>query len=371
MSFANDVTIRFDDVTLAEVTTGIPNAASETVTQNTAACLLYQLIWYTVICGCICVAGVIGNVTSFIVFQRDSLKTSTSFLFQSLAVVDTFMLLLIIPTYSLTPLMNYLGVNDFRYYVFPYIAVYVLPFAYLAQSCAVWVTVLVGAIRYIAVCHPYKAPTWCSVTRAKHLLAIVILSSFVYNLPSFATKRIRFEYLEALNSSVPVPHSTMPNLFEIVYYNFCYSIFMLIIPLTALIVLSVLLIRKMKGVAKRRKSMVTSDRHDSSITFTLVTVLIVFAICQAPALFTQILWSVLSDSHRDCGGFQFYWSPISNSLVVLNSAINFTLYVTTNIRFRNTLRTELLKLPAESARPRPHNNHQNGATQTDTLLTQL
>lgn len=45
-------------------------------------CVLYSFVIYTVIVGLLGVFGTIGNLISFIVFLKDKIKTSTSFLFQ-------------------------------------------------------------------------------------------------------------------------------------------------------------------------------------------------------------------------------------------------------------------------------------------------
>ena len=336
-------------------------------------CDVYQLIWYTVFGGILCILGVCGNIVSIFIFEKDPKKSSTTFLFQGLAVVDTFLLVLIFPVYSLPALIHFFGARHFALFVFPYIAVYLFPWAYYAQSCAVWVTVLVGVNRYIAVCYPYKAPEWGTIRRAKYLLAIVLILAFIYNIPSFITKRVSTRFDAELNMTVPFPDSTMRGVAEIIYYNILYSIVMLIIPLCTLVTLSVRLIKELKQVEMRRKTMVSTDRTDraeSNVTLTLVTVLIVFSICQAPALFTQIFWSILSDAQRECGGFQFYWSPLANCLVMLNSSINFALYFTTNTKFRRTFCTVLLKRPPQEPHMRTATT-QNGTGASETLITQL
>lgn len=55
---------------------------------------------------------------------------------------------------------------------------------------------------------------------------------------------------------------------------------------------------------------------------------------QAPALVTQFLWSALPDAQRYCGGVQFYYSQLTNLLVIANSSVNFVVYLTFNTRFR-------------------------------------
>jgi len=82
--------------------------------------------------------------------------------------------------------------------------------------------------------------------------------------------------------------------------------------------------------------------QDNNVTLVLIIVVIVFSVCQAPALLNQIFWNVLDDAARDCGGFQFFYSRISNMLVVTNSAVNFPIYAVFNTRFRQVLTTQVM-----------------------------
>jgi len=77
--------------------------------------------------------------------------------------------------------------------------------------------------------------------------------------------------------------------------------------------------------------------HDNNVTLVLIVVVIVFSVCQFPALVTQLSWNFLPNEARLCGGFQFYFSRISNALVVTNSAVNFVIYLRFNKRFRSIL----------------------------------
>ena len=75
----------YDDVTLyrdvgddvTEVSPGLPSESDEMI----AGCLLYKFVVDN-INGLVCVLGFIGNLIAFVVFHKDSMKTSTSFLFQ-------------------------------------------------------------------------------------------------------------------------------------------------------------------------------------------------------------------------------------------------------------------------------------------------
>jgi len=54
-----------------------------TAPADEAGCQLYSFVISSLLIGFLIVFGLIGNSTAFLVFQRDTLKTSTSFLFQA------------------------------------------------------------------------------------------------------------------------------------------------------------------------------------------------------------------------------------------------------------------------------------------------
>ena len=335
--------------------------------QDDPGCILYEFIVYTVLVGLLCILGVIGNLLAFTVYQKDILKTSTTFLFQGLSITDSILLVTAFPVYCLLPLARYYDASYYLHVVHPYILVYVLPWAQIAQTAAIWVTVLVGVNRYIAVCLPYQASRLCSVAKARQYLAFVLLFSFVYNIPRFAVTEIGCHEMKN-NQTLCVPDYTKlgnNKLFQIIYYNICYTLFMLAIPLLILIVLNFRLIKTLKELKRRRAEMQTrQQQQDNNVTFVLIIVILVFVICQVPALATQIFWTVLPESARNCGGFQFFWSRISNTLVIVNSAVNLVIYVSFNKRFRQVMLQQVCVCTKNRGKSKA-----NGTTQT--LLTQV
>ena len=73
------------------------------------------------------------------------------------------MLAMVFPLYSVTNFLEYTGLRttDETHDV----KVYLLPFAFIAQTATIWVTVLVAFNRYIAVCQPFKAARLCTVVQ--------------------------------------------------------------------------------------------------------------------------------------------------------------------------------------------------------------
>ena len=293
------------------------------------SCLLYNFIMYAIIIGLICMFGFVGNVIAFVVFCRDKIKTSTSFLFQGLSVIDFLLLLIVFPLYSLTTFVEYTEICQEGETLSW--KIYLLPCAFIFQTATIWVTVLVGFNRYIAVCHPFKAARLCTVFQARCQLGIVLLFSVLYTAPKFA------EVPTSLGDS---------ELYNIVYNNIMYTIFLLLLPLFGLAILNIRLVKALKELRhKRAKMQSLRQQQDNNVTFVLIIVVIVFIICQSPALVNQILWTLLPETYRDCGGFQFYFRRFSNMLVVANSAVNFPIYVVFNTRFRQVLKETFAGIP--------------------------
>ena len=302
------------------------------------SCDIYSFIIYTVFVGLLVVVGIIGNSFAFVVFWKDNLKTSASFLFQSLSLIDSAMLLTVIPLYSMDSFVTYTGWLRGFSEIRPYVLVFLLPLALTAQTASIWVTVLVAVNRYIAVCLPYKASRLCTVSKAKRQLAIVLLCTVLYNIPKFAEYRVEYELSNNGTTSKAVAGYTAlgkQNLYYIIYGNIFYLIFLLALPIFILTLLNIRLIKALKALRQRRMEMQSlRQQQDNNVTFVLIIVVIVFIICQVPALVNQILWNVLDDEARTCGGFQFYLRQIANMLVILNSAVNFVIYILFNKRFR-------------------------------------
>jgi hypothetical protein len=77
----------------------------------------------------------------------------------------------------------------------------VLPCTFIVQTATIWLTVLVGVNRYVAVCHPYQATRLCSIRQARRQVLIVIVSSIAYCIPKFF-----FGYIQQVSGSKPLPN---------------------------------------------------------------------------------------------------------------------------------------------------------------------
>ena len=326
-----------------------------------AGCFLYVFIIRCIFIGIFCIVGLIGNITSFCVFQFDSLKTSTTFLFQSLCVTDSCLLICVFPLYCVESFSVYTERYNYLYTIGPYVYVYLFPVSAIAHSATIWLTVLVGVNRFIAVCVPYKAARLCTVSKAKQYVVIVILASILYNLPRFFAFHVPKYGDVADYTSLGKNH-----IYRVTYENICYLIFILTVPLLILTVLNIRLIKALKDLKKRRSEMQTrQQQQDNNVTLVLVVVVLVFSVCQLPSLINHLLWTIYPQDQRECMRFHWYLRHICNLLVVVNSATNFLIYMIFNTRFRGILLQRLFRVQCSN----------NGATTcngaSQTLLSKI
>ena len=148
---------------------------------------------YTLIVGVIIVVGIIGNCLTFVVFWKGNFKSSTSFLFLSLALINSVFLIAVFPIYSVEAFVKYTGCWLHGFYsVKPFLTVYGSFIVTTTKTATIWVTVLVAVNRYIIVCRPLRASQWCTISKVKIQLAVVLLLAVVCNIPILFKCRVKY-----------------------------------------------------------------------------------------------------------------------------------------------------------------------------------
>lgn len=229
------------------------------------SCPVYSFITQTLFLGLFCFIGLLGNSISWYVFYKTNVKSSTLFLFQSLSIVDNLLLLTVFPVFCLEPFVRFSGLfQDYLDCGYKFLVhVIFFPWASVSQTATVWLTVLVGLNRYVAVCRPYQSAKSSSVHQSKIQLGIVLTFSLLYNIPKFfetypvsRDSILSAEYinLTALNGSsggsgdkkcwcLAFSSYYMNETYIHGYESVMYTIFLLILPLSILAILNILLIR--------------------------------------------------------------------------------------------------------------------------------
>ncbi|CAD5113432.1 unnamed protein product [Dimorphilus gyrociliatus] len=323
---------------------------SSNKTEFFTACVTFDFMIQSVGMGILIVFGFTGNILSMICLNRDRSKTATPFLLISLEVADTFflgfaVLLRVVPStaiYILYPGEAPSSLNT----LLSFCGAYVYPLALVSETTTIYLTLLVTVNRYVSVCKPYEVSRIRSVTHARRYVCLIVLLSFAINLPRF----FEYDYISTENSTRSARTSMADNhVYKIVYANSIYCLVMFLVPLTTLIILNHRLIRALREARRKRAQLLNSDtsRSEDDITLVLIVVVLVFVVCQTPALATQILHSFLEDEQKECPMPYYFYERLSDFMVVVNSSLNFTIYCFCSKRFRQILKNLICKVNSE------------------------
>ena len=282
------------------------------------------------IVGIIAVVGIIGNILTFVIFWKGNFKSSTSFLFLSLALIDSAVLLTVF-TCCIVGLV-WLP-HDLRVYLI----VSVWPLRSMAETATIWLTVLIAVNRYIIVCRPLRATQWCTLSKVKIQLAVVLVLVVLYNIPRIV--RYSVVHITRNNGTSYVARIELMGARSFPKFYYVYDTVLRIIvlvglPLCILTFLTIRLIKAMKAHRRMQAEMQSQNSQpDSSMTFALVIVVIVFIICRAPLLIGNVM-SILGwlSYVGSC-----YFDLMYVTLLAFNSAVNVIIYIIINRRFRNVL----------------------------------
>ncbi|XP_045215938.1 FMRFamide receptor-like [Mercenaria mercenaria] len=279
------------------------------------------------------ILGLIGNFLTVIVLTRPTMHSSTNIFLTGLAIWDMIVLCGTLVLITLPELSKVYFLE-----VLPYIVVYIYPIALIAQTSTVWITVSFTVERYIAVCHPLRATSMCTTARARVVIAVVSVCAVMFNLCRW------FEYELVTTHEITSDNTTIyrtifsktdfgdSDIFKKIFYLYFYPFVMLIVPLSLLAILNTFLVHAVKRSRKQQITMNVRQSRENNVTLMLVSVVVVFMICQVPALVYNIAYSINEMSVETFG-----WrvlSSIRNFLVTFNSAINFILYCAFGQKFR-------------------------------------
>lgn len=345
--------------------------------EDTPQCAMFAFSLSFVVVGFTCAFGFIGNSLAIATLCKDhSLQKSvTTFLLSVLAIADLFFLLpvvvvIMIPSYCAyyrsvcaSPVLR----------AIPYIEQYGWAVASTTHMLTVHFTVLVALHRYVYVCRPEDNGRYSGHRRTKIHVAMVLVFAFVYNLPRiFEYEILPVSREEKENMTQNIGHVwKVPGVngtscwkkmvftdvggsiwFQIVYKNICFYLFMYLIPLAVLVMVSIRLLqalRRRKHVNLRSSLNCKQQKRDDNVTVVLVIVIVLFIVCQTPTVVQRLALALSGSDGLACGHPYYYIERSSDYLAVLNTCLNFVVYVMFARSFRHILFTEVLRLRGSGA----------------------
>ncbi|XP_050406962.2 sex peptide receptor [Patella vulgata] len=296
----------------------------------------------------ICITVIVLNVLFLIVLQRKEMRSVTSFVLSAIAVADLLRALISVPV-SL-----YICVPYFKSYTPYHWCVYLkMPFftvTRMLNTSSVWLTLYLGVLRYISVCHPMKAKLWCRYKIVIRVVTIIFVISLVLFVTDFFMTKITpvVSWNDEEKGNVSLCLADLMDM----WHNYFYTqiilkiIFVQIIPCVGLLLITCKLVYTIKSAAKSREAMsqqFSSRKNESrQSTLLLIVILIAFLIFEIPHTIFQVftLLTIYETSHL----FDFLLSylnifdTILIQILFITSTFNFCIYCTMGTKFRLTLR---------------------------------
>ena len=291
----------------------------------------------------IAIFGILGNILAFVVLCRQKKRLTTNILLQILAITDTLILISSILLRSLR-YVNWSPYNAIYDYVF--ISLY--PSVYFFRLADTWITVLMTIDRYIAVCHPLRAQSLCTLRRTYVIMAAILLATLTFSMPRF----FEFHLTKRSLNKMGYVHTELilSRSYTIIYRISLFFVVMYLVPMVLLIVLNVRLLSTLRRANRNRDSLVSNGgshrgkgstawnttKSERSITLIVIAVVIVCILCNLLAITAHVIWAIQNcfqhlrylEMHRR------FLANISNVMVTFNCAINFVIYCVFSRKFR-------------------------------------
>ena len=288
--------------------------------------------------------GLIGNTLSFHVMHR--MTSTASVTLKALAITDSLYLMLNIfmGVYNAISVCFY----DVISWTVSIAGIYLLPVLRMIQTISAWLTVLVTVDRYLAVKKPLHAKLIFTEKRIKWAMILLWVLAISLHVPMF----FEWEFLEAfdnINCRFILWYAPT-DLYKDKIYYITYRVILegsirLILPLTVLIILNTHLIIAIRKAQRQRSVIIangntSNQRQADTITAMVVGVVTSFTICQTPyiiLLAADLTLRLTPPVRFLTPATKMYWILVANFLLLLNSSVNFVIYVAVWKTFRQKL----------------------------------
>jgi G protein-coupled receptor 139 len=230
-----------------------------------------------------------------------------------------------------------------------------IPVTNTCSNTGVWLTLTFTIERYIGVCHPMKGKALCTPERAKYIILVVCTAVAIITAPDFFDKKVvEIHKIGPSGENITVYAGKATELAKMISFSSGYSytaqVLFTFMPLILLMVFNSLLIRAVMIANRQRHAManlnvaqsVRQERHSRDqhrITVMLITVVIVFLLCQSPQAIQNILISYYTHNGALTNVKNLLFTitaNVFNLFVIINASANFILYSAFSTKFRRT-----------------------------------
>ncbi|CAD6200035.1 unnamed protein product [Caenorhabditis auriculariae] len=312
--------------------------------------------------------GLFGNATTALILTRPSMRNPNNLFLTALAVFDSCLLITAFFIYAMEYIIEY--TKDFELYVawLTYLR-FAFALSHISQTGSVYITVAVTIERYFAVCHARTSKIMCGSGGAAWTILGVTTFSVLFNCTKF------FELQVTINPDCPdgkdwqsyilLPSTMASNpIYQQVYSLWVTNVVMVFFPFLTLFLFNSIIAYTI------RRSLEKYDFHNQKIsnrnelkeksreaTLVLVIIVCIFLGCNFWGFVLTLLERIVGQETLMVEHKIFYTfsREAINFLAIINSSINFVIYLLFGRDFRKELvvvygcgmRGITLKLPVQ------------------------
>ena len=307
---------------------GNTSLEDDDITEQALDTLLSDIlgIWIT---GIICLTGLAGNILSFLVLSRAHGHSPMFCVLRAVAVSDGVFLLTVFISTTLVNMYPQTHLLSYCFLYRGYIQYVVWPMLMVTQMSTVWLTVLVSLERYVAICHPLKAASICTMSKVRKSVISIYAVSIIYNIPRY------LEYEVVDNTYMDKTYIGNHKVYRYLYNCVLYSLVLFFVPLISLILLNAKLVLALQRGKKQWQNLQFRQKKEQNLTVIPLTIVLFFFLCGTPSLVVNVIDSM--NPSRTAEKSFVVFMVVSNLLVVINSACNFIIYCFLGKKFRSKL----------------------------------
>ena len=293
---------------------------------------VFLLVVGVIIPSVFCILGMFGNILSLFILHQDKYPGPTFYSLRFLAGSDTCLLISAFLAQNIPMICYQTGsIGTFCYYVVA-IRPYIWPVVNITQLTTIWLTLLISAERYVAICHPLKARKMCTIEKVKGATITITIVAILYNIPKWFEFRTT-EWKRCGGKTLTVVDA---GLRDNTVYRYFYNIVLqcivqFAIPMFTLAFFNIRMVQVMQKARKSWELLNRKRRRELRAAVIPMVIVIIFFITSTQSLTIFILDAVFVTIKAT---WLQHYTGIVNLLVILNSAINFIIFYMFGSRFR-------------------------------------
>ncbi len=187
------------------------------------------------------------------------------------------------------------------------------------------------------ICHPFTAEPYCTVSRARRVIAALFVAGALFNIPKFfeyKTVAIHMPHHNGTRIGCDLTKFGRSHIFRELYHSWFYIAFVCGVPFITLAVLNSCLMHAVRLSRLRGRELNMAEKKRNDTTVMLIGVVVTFFICQMPALVSRTIWAFEQNPTAFKRMPLYTLNEVGNLLIVLNSSINIVPYYFFGRRFR-------------------------------------